>query len=161
MTAVARAMRYGIFALVIALGAARSAAAFQLGGDDDDDGAGQTLTVRDETVEAVFVFQDSGYNDAVGWEGTARVFTCYDVEPGFTTLVGTFKGERELVLTLTTPHGHVWSSGPGSRNVDEVAHARLIQSAPDTVLVRWEDLPGDGDRDFNDCIYELHFTPGS
>lgn len=161
MTAAARATRYGLLALIIALGAARSAAAFQLGADDDDAGAGQTLTVRDETVEAVFIFQDSGYNDAVGWDGAGPAFTCYDVDPGFTTLVGAFKGQREVILTLTTPDGHVWSSGPGTRNADDVAHARLIQTAPDTVLVRWEDLPGDGDRDFNDCIYELHFTRGS
>jgi hypothetical protein len=150
-------MWYGLFALLIALGTTRCAIAFELG-DEDVDGAGQTLTVHDETVEAIFVAQASGFNDAIGWEGTDPVFTCYDVEPGFTTLVGAFKGQHEVVMTLTTPEGDVWTSGPGDRNTDDLAHARLSQIAPDTVLVEWEDLRGGGDRDYNDCVYKLRFA---
>ncbi len=156
MTHAARVLRYGMFALIIALGAARAAIAFELSLDDAD-GAGQTLTVQNETVEAVFVSQSSGYNDAIGWDGTERAFTCYDVEPGFTTLIGTFRGQHELTMMLTTPDGTVWTSGPGARNGDDMPHARLTQIAPNRVLVEWEDLPIEGDRDYNDCVYELHF----
>ena len=152
-----------VAAVLIGLMALRGTAhAFELTpAVDDPDGAGQTLTVDHEAVTLSFVGASSGWSDEMGWDtgGAKGAFRCRDVAPDFTTPLGRFDTRTELLLSLTIPDGGVWSTGPGERNVDGVAHARLSAIAPDTVLVEWEDLPGDGDRDFNDCVVALTITP--
>ena len=139
-----------------------TARGFQLtAATEDVDNAGQSLTVEHEVVALTFVGASAGWNDKVGWEGpvASAVLDCHEVVPGFTMLVGSYDGREELQLSLTTPDGVVWTTGPGDRNSDGVPHARLRAISPDTVRVEWEDLPTDGDADFNDCVVDLRISP--
>jgi len=136
-----------------------TATAFELtpAPDDDPNEAGQMLTVEHETVTLGFVSALSGWDDELTWEGLAAGsgLRCHDATPGASMELGRFDARSELLLFLTTAEGDVWSSGPGERNADGAAHARLTVVAPDTVLVEWEDLPAGGDRDYNDCVVTL------
>lgn len=116
--------------------------------------AGQTLTVRDESVELVFVSASSAYDDEFRLTSPdgERSFSCAKAIAGLTVPGGHYDAETELLFSLAIPPGDAWMSGPGDRNPDQFAHARLTQVEADTVLLEWEDLPGGGDADFNDCV---------
>ena len=165
MTRTSGWLRHGLVPAAAALGflliVHPSARAFELSAAADDvDNAGQTLTVEDEVVALTFVSATAGWNDRLGWEGpvASAAFDCLDAVAGFTMLVGSFEGRAELELSLTTPDRVAWTAGPGERNGDGIAHARLRPIAPDTVRVEWEDMPGGGDLDYDDCIVDLRIT---
>jgi hypothetical protein len=164
MTRTHRWLRHGwitLAALAFLLIIHPSARAFQLSAaSDDDNNAGQTLTVEHEVVALTFVSATAGWNDRLGWEGpvASAAFDCRDAVAGLTVLVGSFPGREELELSLTTPDGVVWTAGPGEGNSDRFAHARLRAIAPDTVRVEWEDLPDGGDLDYDDCVVDLRIT---
>jgi len=119
--------------------------------------AGQTLTVENESVVLTFVGASSAYDDEFRLTSpdAERSFSCADAVPGLTVPGGHYDAATELFFSLATPVGDTWLSGPGERNQDKFAHARLTQVAPDTVLLEWEDLSGGGDADFNDCIISI------
>ncbi len=55
---------------------------------------------------------------------------------------------------------NVWSTDP-LRNSDGQSHAMMLQpdAQPNTTLIGWEDLRGGGDRDYNDLLIAVEFTP--
>jgi len=135
------------------------ASAFYVVPADEGETAGQRLIVENEIVVVTMVGASAAWNNAITWEGDARGdFLCRDVPPGFTSVVGRFQRRTELPLGLITPEGDVWTTGPAERNRDNVAHARLTVTGPDSVLVEWEDQPGGGDVDYNDCVVQLSIT---
>ncbi len=79
--------------------------------------------------------------------------------PGNTASVGTFSAGVELVFRLHVNNtGDNFFSGPGSRNVDGNAHARVQDNwAPGTTLVSFEDLRG-GPFVFNDLSFSFSNT---
>jgi hypothetical protein len=128
---------------------------------DDEHDAGQTLTVENEVVTLTLVSADAGFDNLVTLvdESPDTGIACRTTPPGFTALLGRFMEPTELALSLTTPENRVWTTGPGTDNSDHLAHARMSATAPDTVLVEWEDNAGGGDLDFNDCVLRLTITP--
>ena len=139
----------------------RNTEAFTLSGASDHN-AGQSLTLQNESIELHFVGVSAGFNDQFGLTspGPPRVyFNCKDVAPGFSVQGGSFTGPVELVFYLRAPNGNTWSSGPGSRNSDGVAHAR-ITPITGGVRIAWEDLPASqSDFDYNDCVIDALITP--
>ena len=63
--------------------------------------------------------------------------------PGYTVQGGSYTGPVELIFYLTNQHGDTWYSGPGSRNSDGVAHARITPISGG-VRIEWEDQSGRG-----------------
>lgn len=134
--------------------------AFEILPSDDPEDAGQTLTVEREIVALTVVRSSAGFDDRLALVGDppdAGVL-CRSVPVGFTVPLGRFPTRTELALSLTTPDGDVWTSGPGAGNPDLVPHARITVTGPDTVLVEWEDLSGGGDADYDDCVVALKIT---
>ena len=67
----------------------------------------------------------------------------------------------ELVFYLKNEQGNTWLSGPGSRNSDGVAHARITPIAGG-VRIAWEDLPAaQSDFDYDDCVVDALITTTS
>ncbi len=110
-------------------------------------------------VEVEFVSQGGTFNSLAGISNpvVADLFACHDVAPGFSVDLGIF-ASGELQLTLATPEGFTYSTGPGSRNPDGLVHASLQSQSPSSVRVSWEDLFGGGDMDFNDCVVQVNAT---
>jgi|SRR5215475_11629331 len=122
--------------------------------------AGQSLRVAGELVTMTVVSADGGYDNLVSIASDApdEGVPCHSVPPGFTVLLGRFATPTELVLSLATPVGEVWTTGRGADNRDQVAHARVSVVDPETVRVEWEDLADGGDYDYNDCVVTLGIT---
>ena len=156
-------LRYRLAALlpVCCLIVVSSAQGFELAPAEDGETAGQTLTVQGEEVSLTLLGSVSGFDNQISLPDAppGAALSCRELPVGFTVSLGRFKSRTELVLTLTTPEGDVWSTGPAIDNDDLVAHARLSEVDDDSVLVEWEDLNGGGDADFNDCVVELTITP--
>jgi hypothetical protein len=129
--------------------------------NDDAQAPGQTLTVDHEVVTLTLVKALAGFDNVVRAADDAADagIACLTTPAGFTELVGRFTEPTELVLSLTTPEGNVWTTGSGADNLDKLAHARLSVVDTDAVLVEWEDTAGGGDLDYNDCVFRLTITP--
>lgn len=127
---------------------------------DDEHNAGQSLSVSGEFVTLTVVSAAAGYDNVVSVEGDppGSGVACSSVPPGFTVPLGRFAAPTDLVLSLATPVGDVWSTGSRADNGDVIAHARLSAVGADTVRVEWEDLAGGGDLDYNDCVVTLTIT---
>ncbi len=117
--------------------------------------AAKTIVLHEETeVRVTYCGSDSDYtNDtylfspAYQWVGTG-----YSTPVGTEFELGTFTRGTELVFAIYVNNtGHWYYSGPGSRNHDGVVHAAVAESSDGTQWrIGFEDLPGGGDRDYND-----------
>jgi uncharacterized protein YjbI with pentapeptide repeats len=150
-------------ALAAVLARGREADAYALGAATDQvHNAGQSLTLQNESIQLRFVSVSAGQNDEFGLNapGTAHAFfKCKSVSPGFTVQGGSFAGPVELVFYLKNQQGNTWYSGPGSRNSDGAAHAR-ITAISGGVRIAWEDLPAaQSDFDYDDCVVDAFITP--
>jgi hypothetical protein len=134
--------------------------------------AGQKLMLNDESVSVTFVSVSAGFRNELGratpnpadpvFAPESLYFICQSpTPPGTTVAAGTFAGEQELVLYLKTSDSpaRTWFTGPGNRNSDGKAHARMTQRDATTVRVEWEDQNNQGDGDFNDCVVDVVVTP--
>jgi len=150
-------------ALTFVLPRARQADAYTLGpATDVQRNAGQTLTLQAESIQLRFVSVSAGQNDQFGLSspGDPRAFfKCKDVAPGYTVQGGSYTGPVELIFYLKNQQGNTWYSGPGSRNSDGAAHAR-ITAITGGVRIAWEDLPASqSDFDYDDCVIDAFITP--
>jgi hypothetical protein len=70
--------------------------------------------------------------------------------------LGQFDAGEELVFGIVVREtGHTFRMGPGFRNPDRYAHAR-VDCLPDGVKVSFEDnFLGEGDRDFDDAVFRI------
>jgi uncharacterized protein YjbI with pentapeptide repeats len=146
---------------IVALAHGREVDAYALGAATDHN-AGQSLTLQNESIQLRFVSVSAGQNDEFGLNSPGSphsFFKCKDVSPGFTVQGGSYSGPVELVFYLMNQQGDTWYSGPGSRNSDGVAHAR-ITAITGGVRIAWEDLPASqSDFDYNDCVIDAFITP--
>lgn len=116
------------------------------------------VLVTESVVEVKLISVSTAFNDEVGlrlgdnWG--REIFSCQGVSPGFYDDLGTLPA-GELTLMLTTPERFTYFTGPGSRNPDDLVHARLQSLSASTVTVGWEDSFGGGDQDFDDCVVEV------
>ncbi len=82
-------------------------------------------------------------------------------ETGKVIDLGSFPAGSELVFGIAYQDGSTrreFKMGPADRNFDNTFHDRVTQVSPGVFDVGFEDLPGGGDRDYNDCNFE--FTGG-
>jgi len=137
------------------------------------------------SVRAYFVSEGAGYHNAFGFNATGQgvdtgdpllIFpdastrngsrrTSEPLKPGDYVDLGTFAPGTTLDLLLVRngdQGGDVWTMDP-TRNSDGLAHAFTYQpdDHPDVLMVGWEDLVGGGDRDYNDVLVALTFTPAA
>lgn len=116
--------------------------------------------------------------------GSMDIFVNKTTAPGTTfTLTGPYSPGQEVVFQITDstpPNLNTYFSGPASRNPDGFTHANVtanfgeftgLPASAQTVVnglpagqtfVGFEDRPnGNSDRDFNDLVFAVRFTPSS
>ncbi|HYM14739.1 MAG TPA: C25 family cysteine peptidase [Dehalococcoidia bacterium] len=148
--------------LTLALARGRPVEAFTLGpATDTVHNSGQSLILQNESVQLRFVSVSASMNDQFGLSSPGPAtpyFKCRDVSPGYSVQGGSYTGPVELIFFLKTDD-NTWYSGPGSRNSDNAAHAR-ITAITGGVRIAWEDLPAPvSDFDYNDCVVDAIITP--
>ncbi len=149
-----------------------TAEAFSLTAGSGPYNAGQKLLLNNEAVDVRFVSVSAGFNNEFGravpnpsdpnYTPSGSYFICKNIPVGYTVNAGSFFGSQELVFYLKTDEStpHTWYTGPGNRNSDGTAHARLTQLNSTTVRLEWEDLVNSvSDHDFNDCVVNIIITP--
>lgn len=161
-----------VASLFFADGADRADAFALLPPTDATNNAGQRLTLNNETVNVRFVSVDAQFANRFGeavpnpadptYAPGDLYFVCSgSTPPGTSVDAGTFAGTQELVFYLRTPENppRTYFSGPGERNFDGRAHARMTQRDATTVRLEWEDQRNLGDADYNDCVIDIIITP--
>lgn len=92
-----------------------------------------------------------------------RAFSLYmslDVTPGAEFSLGKVRGGTELIFQLESPDRSVFQTGPGSRNPDNLVHAKILRlPGTSTFIVGWEDLYAGGDFDYDDVIFQVCLVP--
>ena len=132
----------------------------------------QKLFINASAVSVQLVCAYADYNNHFGLYAAQDppiilnqyIFYCKDAPPG-PVYVGTF-GPGELEFMLTTPQwvpeisGYpTYFTGPKERNPDNFQHAHIVSTSDPTIAqIRWEDLWGGGDQDFNDCVVNVIIT---
>lgn len=134
-------------ALLITCTSYRAGHASILGGQLFGSGSTTTATILDS---------DSGFSNLVWKLGPlpGQFIGVDDTNVGVPVTLGTFDPCDELLIGIISPEG-LFVTGPGSRNPDGLAHAKLDWVDSDSVNIGFEDLLGGGDNDFNDAIVRL------
>lgn len=112
-------------------------------------------------VIAKYEGNSAGYSNDL-YLGLEFIFNNHATPVGESLSLGTFAAGTELIFRLHVNNtGEDWYTGPGSRNADGLAHARVQENwAPNTTLVSFEDLVGtpEGDWGFNDLSFSFTNT---
>jgi hypothetical protein len=82
------------------------------------------------------------------------IFKASSTNLGRTYDVGTFAAGTRLVFALRMPDGQAYYTD-SSQNADGCDHVRKLQLGTDRWELRWEDMYGLGERDFNDVVVEV------
>nr|MDO8133672.1 DUF4114 domain-containing protein [Candidatus Njordarchaeum guaymaensis] len=85
------------------------------------------------------------------------IFKATNSEVGKTFDVGTFAAGTRLIFALKTPPGFTFYTNH-SLNGDACDHVTKVQTGAYKWELRWEDLYGLGDRDYNDVIVEIEIV---
>lgn len=137
-------------ALVFAGGAGTASAQTGVGGQLFATGGTVELDVRPAT--AAFVTELFLQNE----DGTRGPTLALNTEAGRHVVIGPFPAGRELVFGIFVRNtGETFLMGPGSRNRDGIAHARVTQIAERIFDVGFEDTLGGGDRDYDDNVFRF------
>lgn len=79
---------------------------------------------------------------------------------GRTVDLGRFAPGTELIFYIhVRDTGLNFFTGPGSRNQDGLAHARIVCLGGGVANVFFEDYLGGGDRDYDDAVFQVTTTP--
>ena len=115
-------------------------------------------------VTVTFLGSDAGYDNLLylSINPSGLIFEGHATPVNTVADLGMISAGTELIFLLNNQQGNVWSTGPGSRNSDGLGHA-LVDSnyGPNFVWVGFEDLPGGGDKDYNDLIFGVSNPPPS
>lgn len=125
-----------------------------------------TATQTGPVFLAYFYAQDAGYNSTIGMRVNGAPATAFGLPNhssayGLTFNLGSVNAGDSLVFELKVDDlGYSWYSAP-SLNSDLLNHAYATPWSGDSVIppgtyVGFEDLPGGGDRDYND--HQFVFT---
>lgn len=82
------------------------------------------------------------------------IFKGTDSQVGKTFDVGTFGAGQRLIFALKTPDGNIYYT-LHAMNKDACDHVIKVQTGATKWEMRWEDLFGLGDRDYNDDVVEI------
>jgi len=121
---------------------------------------GQIFVQNSGHVIATFTGSDSAFDNLLLLASPANnlgvIFEGHVTPSGTTLDLGAFNAGTELIFAINNQSGGIFFTGPANRNPDNVAHAIVDdQFAPGQTFVGFEDLPGGGDRDFNDMEFTL------
>lgn len=87
------------------------------------------------------------------------IFKADDSEIGKSFEIGTFKAGSRLTLALHTSDGHIYYTDQ-SMNEDACDHVNRVRTGSYKWELRWEDLFGLAEMDYNDVVMELEiFSP--
>jgi C1A family cysteine protease len=82
------------------------------------------------------------------------IFMAINANVGKTFEVGTFSAGTRLIFALKTPEGFTYYTDH-SLNADACDHVIKVQTGVYKWELRWEDLYGLGDKDYNDVVVEV------
>jgi len=137
-------------ALVFAAGAGTASAQTGVGGQLFATGGTVELDVR--PASAAFVTELFLQNE----DGTRGPTLALNTEVGRHVVIGPFPAGRELVFGIFVRNtGETFLMGPGSRNRDGIAHARVTEIAERIFDVGFEDTLGGGDFDYDDNVFRF------
>jgi hypothetical protein len=85
------------------------------------------------------------------------IFKATNSEVGKAFDVGAFSAGEKLILALKTPQGVTYTTDH-SLNPDACDHVTKVQTGTYKWELRWEDLYGLGDRDYNDVVVEVEIV---
>ena len=121
---------------------------------------------EDSDVTVTFQSSEAACNNQFGlWSPDRRNLGWgHSTPPGTVFNLGRFSKGTELIFFIYHPcSGNTWLNGPGERNGDGEVHAATSDLGVETWQLGFEDLPGGGDRDFNDIILvvkgDLYIAP--
>jgi hypothetical protein len=137
-------------ALLLAAGAGTASAQTGVGGQLF--ATGGTVELDVQPASAGFVTELFLRNE----DGTRGPTLALNTEVGKHVVIGPFPAGRELVFGIFVRNtGETFVMGPGSRNRDGIAHARVTQIAERVFDVGFEDQLGGGDLDYNDNVFRF------
>ncbi|MDI9633567.1 MAG: PKD domain-containing protein [Methanolinea sp.] len=108
---------------------------------------------EDCDVTVQYYKSDAGSENAFGLASPQRIplGLIHQTPVGTTWNIGRYPAGTELVFyDIHYDSGRTWYTGPGSRNSDGVVHAAVTYLGNQRWWLGFEDLPGGGDRDYND-----------
>jgi hypothetical protein len=80
--------------------------------------------------------------------------------PGSTSYLGAFKAGTRLTFALETSEGYTYYTDQ-IQNRDFLSHVRKVPTGSNKWELRWEDVFGLRDRDYNDLVVEVEAIPTS
>jgi len=125
---------------------------------------GDSLFATGGEIVATFEGTDAGYNSELALVvssasyNSGLIFLNHGTAVGTTFSFGTFAAGAALDFQLyVLDTGITWHTGPGSGNVDGLAHANVIYNwnGAGRTFVGFEDLYGGGDQDYNDHMFSF------
>jgi hypothetical protein len=87
------------------------------------------------------------------------LFRAAEENLGQTYETGSYPAGTKLIFALKTSEGEVYYTD-SALNRDVCDHARIVQLGCDRWEMRWEDMLGLGERDFNDVVLEIAVKAG-
>ena len=107
-------------------------------------------------VFAKFKSKSAGYDNEfrLYYPGNKRIFKATDSQVGKTFEVGKFRGGQKLIFALKAPDGNTYYT-THAWNRDACDHVIKVRRGTYKWELRWEDLYGLGDHDYNDVVVEI------
>ncbi len=107
-------------------------------------------------VYAKFKSKNAGYENEFRLQYPANklIFKAIDSNVGKTFDAGAFSAGQRLIFALKTPDGNIYYT-LHAWNKDACDHVIKVQTGVNKWELRWEDLYGLGDRDYNDVVVEI------
>jgi hypothetical protein len=123
-------------------------------------GLGDPLFATGGNVTIRFEGADAGFDSVLSVNGSPEIFPNHTTPVGTTIDLGSFAAGTPLDLVLhVLDTGNFFHSGPGTNNIDGLAHA-LVTNVIGRTFVSFEETLGGGDRDFNDMMVSLTNVQG-
>lgn len=85
------------------------------------------------------------------------IFKATNSEVGKTYQIGNFKAGTRLIFALRTPQKFSYFTDH-RYNPDACDHVIKLKKKTNVYELRWEDIYGLGDRDYNDLVVEVSIT---
>jgi hypothetical protein len=118
---------------------------------------GGNLLAEDESQDVIVtcVSKGGGYTHNLYLDNT-NTFICDSGDIGTQVNLGTFPAGTELVFRLDVLNtGYSYYTGAAERNPDSEIHVRIDSTESGAHRFGFEDLYGGGDRDYDDCVFEV------
>ncbi|MDM7933871.1 MAG: C1 family peptidase [Methanothrix sp.] len=124
--------------------------AVQFGSDDE------IIMPRDGRVVVRFKGKSTDLKDEIWLESPERrqLFQAERALPGEVFYVGSYRSGTRLSFALKTSDGHTYHTDQ-SLNDDACDHVKKVQLGSSLWELRWEDLYGLGEQDYNDLVMDV------